>query len=184
MKKINLILLAAGDSERFGKENKLITQIKDTAMIEHALKLTTAYEWNKITVVTKYQEVYEMSKKYNATVAWNLRTDLGISYSIKLGLDNGPDADAFCFLVCDQPYLKENTVNALIELFNTSDKGIACVKYGDKTGNPVVFDSKYFYDLRSLRGDVGGKKVVLDNIEDVAFLEVSDKKELEDIDYR
>lgn len=184
MKRINLILLAAGNSERFGKENKLITQIKDTAMIERALKLTKAYDWNKITVVTQYQEVYEMSKNYNATVAWNLRSDLGLSYSIKLGLDNGIDADAFVFLVCDQPYLTENTVKSLVELFNQTDKGIVCVRHGERTGNPVIFDKKYIDALKELKGDIGGKKVVLDNLEDVAFLEIDNEKELEDIDYK
>lgn len=184
MKKINLILLAAGDSERFGKENKLITQINDVGLIEHALKLTKAYEWNKVTVVTKYQEVLNLSKKYGVCVAWNIRTDLGLSYSIKIGLDNGPDADAFCFMVCDQPYLTENTVSELINLFNKTDKGIACVKHGDITGNPVIFDKKYFDELKGLKGDVGGKVIVNQNWHDVEFLEVANKNELIDIDYK
>lgn len=184
MKKINLIILAAGDSERYGKENKLITKIKDVSMIEHAFKVSKAYEWNKVTVVTQYEEVFKLAQNYGIWTAFNLRSRLGISYSIKVGLDNGLDADAFCFMVSDQPYLTKDTVKKLVDLFLSSDKGIACVKHGDRTGNPVIFDSKYVDKLKALKGDVGGKKVVIDNINDVAFLEIDDEKELEDIDYK
>lgn len=172
MKKINLIILTSSNSMICEKEDKMTAKRKYISLIENTLKLAKEYQWNKITVVTQYEEIYKMSKAYNATVAWNLRSDLGLSYSMKLGIDNGTDADAFCFLVCNQSYLKENTLKSLVDLFNQTDKGIACVKYGDTKANIVIFNSNYLEQLQSLRGDNGPKKIVLDNIGDVVFLEI------------
>ena len=47
---------------------------------------------------------------------------------------------------------------------------------------PVFFSGKYYPELLALTGDTGGKRVMRKYMQDVALLEVPDKKELTDMD--
>lgn len=61
-------------------------------------------------------------------------------------------------------------------------KGIACVEYDGKLGNPCVFSERYYGELMGLEGDVGGKRVVVRNRKDVAVMRVVDGREVMDVD--
>ena len=87
------------------------------------------------------------------------------------------------FGVCDQPYLRTDTMRELIRLFTSSECGLAACAEGGRVGNPVICDKKYCPELLELAGDKGGKRVLLRHAEDAALLE-TDPHELEDIDYR
>ena len=56
-------------------------------------------------------------------------------------------------------------------------KGIACVEYDGKLGNPCVFSERYYGELMGLEGDVGGKRVVVRNRKDVAVMRVVDGRD-------
>ncbi len=81
--------------------------------------------------------------------------------------------DACLFTVADQPWLRE-TVFGLVDVFLRDGKGIACVEYDGKTGNPCVFSKRYYGELMKLSGDVGGKRVVVAHRGDVAVMKVED----------
>ena len=46
----------------------------------------------------------------------------------------------------------------------------------------LYFSGKYYPELLTLTGDTGGKRVMRKYMQDVALLEVSDEKELTDMD--
>ncbi len=181
---ITIILLAAGNSERFGR-NKLLELIEDKPMIEYALeKYANIGCYNRI-VVTQYDEVADIAKRYGYKVVYNTQPDLGISESIKCGLrlqSSVAPIDAVLFSVCDQPYIKEASIIRLITSYAASDKGIACLSYNDEPCNPNIFDRKYIKDLLDLEGDTGGKKIVFKHMDDVEMAKAEAKTELEDID--
>lgn len=90
--------------------------------------------------------------------------------------------DACLFTVSDQPWLRGETILALLEVFLKEGKGIACVEYDGKLGNPCVFSERYYGELMGLEGDVGGKRVVVRNRKDVAVMRVVDGREVMDVD--
>ena len=187
--KLGLVMLAAGNSRRFGS-NKLLYTVDGEPMYRHILselekvrnELETRGANCSITVVTQYDEIAEAAGKNGVSVLYNLHPDEGISSSLRIGLRKNWDADACLFTVSDQPWLRGETILELIELFLKEGKGIACVEHGGKTGNPCIFSRKYFGELMELEGDVGGKRVIRKHREDTAVLEVLDERELIDVD--
>ena len=183
--KINLILLAAGNSNRF-KGNKLLTKVNDKPMymnvVEKTLKLR--FKFNKIILVTQYEEIKAALIEEPIQVIMNKNSELGISHSIKLGISDNMEADAYMFMVCDQPFILLESMEKLIDRFMKSNKGMACVQYEGKLGNPTIFSRKYTKELLSLNGDVGGKSIIKKHLDDLEKVEISHKVELMDIDTR
>lgn len=92
------------------------------------------------------------------------------------------DTDACLFTVSDQPWLEADTVVALTELFENEKKGMACIRWNGKTGNPCIFGQKYYEELMEISGDKGGKKIIKKHPEDVAYLQIRNARELQDAD--
>lgn len=199
--KLALILLAAGDSRRFGG-NKLLTPFRGRPMYQYIAeevdKLPQDLFYEKL-VVTQYEEIGRdlIGRGYRVVV--NEESALGISHSIHLALEalkgedgvspcggeaENPSEPAFCFAVCDQPYLKADTIEGLVRGWESSGKGIGCLCNMGEFGNPAIFSEKYRTELLALKGDVGGKRVLRRHIDDLYLHEVDDGLELVDIDVR
>lgn len=193
--KLAMIMLAAGNSRRFGG-NKLLYKIEGIPMYERILTEMTAaqglLEKNfpeivcSLTVVTQYQEIMDRASEKGAKVFVNPHPEDGISSSLKIGLRANADVDAALFTVSDQPWLKAETICALTGTFLASSKGIACPAAKEeeeiRIGNPCLFSKEYFRELLALTGDTGGKKVIKRHLNDTELYFLEEKKELKDID--
>lgn len=186
-----MILLAAGRSLRFGSD-KLLYPVEGIPMYRRALGCLEAVKRSggtgpllglslSITVVTRQGEIAEAAAKAGAGVLINPHPEEGISSSLKLGLGANLHRDACLFAVADQPWLTPETVGRLLALFTGSEKGIACVSHGERTGNPCIFSRKYYPELLRLTGDTGGKRVLSSHREDLAVLQ-TEERELTDMD--
>lgn len=139
-------------------------------------------------VVTQYEEIREAAQQAGLGCRINKEPELGISHSIRLGveaveeLSKGGTRDAILFVVCDQPELTEEVFYGLIRSYEASSKRIACVADGERLGNPVIFESAYWEELKSLCEEQGGKTVLKRHREDVELYQVKDGKKLRDID--
>lgn len=182
--RINLILLASGNSKRFDG-NKLLTNFNDKPLYMYTLdKIKSIDGLNKVIVVTQYDEIKTKSIDLGFDIVLNKESNLGISNSIILGINRDKEADGYMFMVCDQPFIKIKSINKLIEEFNSCNKGICSVAYKDRLGNPNIFSRKYLDELLSLKGDVGGKYVLKKHIDDLKIIQVEYEEELKDIDTR
>ena len=179
--KISAILLAAGNSTRFG-ENKLLAEVDGEKMYMNSVKCVEGIEFYEKIIVTQFNEIKEKLKDTDFKIVINNNSELGLSHSISLGINASGEVDAYLFLVCDQPYLKRQTIEKIIKAFKDGDKGIACVRSNGRTGNPCIFSKAYKNKLLELTGDVGGKQIINNNSDEVLFVEIKDEKELVDID--
>ena len=179
--RINLILLAAGNSKRFNG-NKLLTIYKEKPIYMYIVEKVFDLKVNKIICVTQYEEIREALLHTNINIVINDNSSLGISSSIKLGINFDKNADGYMFMVCDQPFISIKTLNSVIDNFINGDKGIVCVGYGDNKGNPVIFSKKYINELLLLEGDNGGKRVLKRHLNDLKIVNVDNEVELVDID--
>ncbi|WP_195986376.1 nucleotidyltransferase family protein [Clostridium sp. D53t1_180928_C8] len=181
--KINLILLAAGNSKRF-KGNKLLAIYKDKPIYMHIVNNITKLEVNKIICVTQYEEIKKELLNTNITVIMNTNSSIGISSSIKLGINFDKEADGYMFMVCDQPFITEKTLKILLDNFINGEKGIVCVGCGNNKGNPVIFSKKYIDELLLLEGDNGGRQILKEHLNDLNVVNIDNDIELFDIDTR
>ena len=185
VEKLTLIMLAAGNSRRFGS-NKLLYEIDGIPMYLRTLnqlqKAASELGNCEIIVVTRYEEIADKAKKMGAKVRINPQPERGISSSMQIGLAAAKESTSCLFTVSDQPWLTAETIIDLVHKFQTEHKGMACTIRDGKTGNPCIFSRKYYQELQVITGDKGGKQIINRHPEDVAYLEIEDAKELVDVD--
>ena len=194
--KLAIILEAAGDAKRFGR-NKLLEPLTDgRPMVSRILDAVRALEASSETtdfgkvassakiLVTQYDEVAELADDF--TVVRNSHPELGISLSMQLGIDAAGDADAYMFCVCDQPELKASTIKRLIESYMTAcekyDAPIVSLSWQGIMYNPKIFSSLYKEELMSLSGDTGGRQIIKDHMDELILVEADSELEIKDID--
>jgi CTP:molybdopterin cytidylyltransferase MocA len=91
-------------------------------------------------------------------LAVNPDPERGLSSSIRLGMDVLPSSvDAVLIAAADLPFLEAAQVQQLVSAYRPGT--IVVSRYGDHTGNPQVYDRKFFGELRRLAGDRGGRLV-------------------------
>ena len=181
---MDLIIMASGDSVRFGK-NKLNVALDKEKMYEKTARIyNEAYEFEEKIIVSKYADILDYMRKKGFTPVFNDNSVLGQSYSIRLGLQKlgKKDNSAMMFAVCDQPLLKPDTIKKLILVYEKSDKSMAVLRYGKRLGNPCIFSYKWYDELCLLRGDIGGKTIIKKHPKELLCVDIDDENELIDID--
>ena len=176
--KIGCVVLAAGNARRFGS-NKLQVQVDGESLIRRALE--TVPSGLVTVVVSQYPEILSLAGEYGFEAVWNDQPDLGLSRSVRLGLERLSDCDGVLFLVSDQPWLKRDSAEALAALWAQNPAKIAAMAHGGVRGNPCLFPARFYPELLALNGDRGGSAVIRNHEADLILLE-TDALELTDID--
>ena len=183
-KKYAVVVLAAGASKRFGG-NKLLTSIQGKPLYEHMLRKVDALSAFPTYIVTGYEEIQKAAEEKKIHGVENRQPELGISHSLRLGLSaclqENPEIQGVLFSVCDQPNLQLSTMLGLIRTAMLHPGKIVCSGHEGKSGNPVVWDKKFFEELMKLEGDTGGK-VILEKRKEQCILLEAEAEELKDID--
>lgn len=184
-----MIYLAAGLSSRYGS-NKLLEMVDDKPMYRHLLDILTIMKEEEphryeLVVVTAYEEIEKAVEGLNLKVVRNENQELGISHSIKLGIESCGEIgqhDHVMFAVADQPYIQEEELFGFIHMYQRSYKGIGCLSFDGVMGNPVIFQGKFVPELLALTGDTGGKAVVKAHPQEIFLYEAESEKSLQDLD--
>src|SRR4051812_703442 len=121
MRKVAAIILAAGESSRFGKSKQLLS-LNGKSLLERIVH--EALEANcSPTLVILGADAEEMERESDATRAVVIKNEYwkrGIGTSIRAGVehvgDNFSDVDAIMLLVCDQPFVDAEVIGSLIAL--------------------------------------------------------------------
>jgi len=97
------------------------------------------------------------------------------------GMEN-LDSDGIMFILGDMPFISSKIINQLVQQFD-SNKIIVPFNNG-KRGNPVIFPSHLFSELKKISGDRGAKPLIQKYIEDVKEVPIQSKAIFQDIDDR
>lgn len=176
--KTNLVILAAGNSTRF-HANKLLHSINDKMIIQHVFETCKNVDFHKVIVVTQYDQIKELASQYGYQSIINKFPMLGLSHSIKLGVHASKECEQIMFLAADQPFIKQETLQTLLQM--SDGEHILSASVDGIIKNPMLFPSAYFFELCNLTNDIGGKKVAMKAIHKVIKVEV-DELQLKDID--
>jgi molybdenum cofactor cytidylyltransferase len=183
---ISALLLAAGIGERMGAAKQLLP-VGGKRMVEASLHNLLASPVDEIVVVLGFAaaEIRPFVEgKERVRVVINPRFQDGMSTSIHAGLKAvAPRCAGILIALADQPFIPPEIINQLIERFAQGEKGIVLPVYAGQQGHPVIFDRKrYEQDLLALQGDVGGKEIVRNHLDDVLEVAVDSPGVVKDID--
>ena len=91
----------------------------------------------------------------------NPEPEAGQASSIACGVSAlGPAASATLIALGDQPALPPDVIPRLLQTFRETGKAVVAPVYRGAQGNPVLFASAVFPELRGLTGDRGARSVV------------------------
>ena len=178
------VLLAGGDSSRFGAENKLFVEIEGQSIIKMATQNLIDSGVESVKIVTGYQaeRVEEELSHLDVEFLYNEDWKMGQSTSVRRGIDAILEENAVVFALGDMPFVKSSSVNELISVqMNKKVGDVFVAGYRGRRGNPVLFRTSVMEVLKEgLRGDEGGNSILKDLGMDL--VETGDRGVLFDID--
>ncbi|MDX9871489.1 MAG: molybdenum cofactor cytidylyltransferase [Clostridia bacterium] len=187
---IAALVLAAGISRRMGR-NKLLLEFGEKTIIEKTLENILASQVNTVTVTLGHmkEEMARILAPYadagSITLAENPFYPEGMGSTVRVGvkrvLEKGT-YDAIMFFNGDMPFIRPQTIDALIETYVRQDAAIVVPCFQGRRGNPVLFGKKFFRELLEASGDVGARELLQKHAAEVVWLEVADPGIHEDID--
>lgn len=188
---ISAVILAAGRAERMG-EPKLFLPLGGKPLLQWVLESALASDLDEVICVTR--ELNSARRLINVTderLFWllNYAADRGQSTSVITGLWAANAAtDGVMFLCGDQPLVRPELINALLEKFDDTSAWIVAPKFNGEVRNPILFHRKLFPELLQLTGDRGGrplldkhkrKTALLDWPEELSFLDIDEREDYE-----
>ncbi len=155
------IVLAAGESSRFGEPKQLLKWYGVPFVRQVASKALDVGLNPVIVVVGAYRsEVARAVEDLDVLVVENQSWKEGQSTSIKVGMEAlTRKAGATLFLLTDQPQVSKELLIKLVETHAGSLSPIISPQIDGQRGNPVLFDRVTFPDLYGLKGDMGGRQL-------------------------
>ena len=183
---IKAILLAAGQSKRMKSENKLIKLYKNKPLINYSLNVLKKSKVNKIIIVLGHQhkEVKKIIKKNKKIIfTYNKNYKQGMASSIKTGLKKISKNDkGFIIAQSDMPFVKQSDINKICRSINSKKFLIHALKYKNRVGNPIGFDSSLIKKFKNIKGQFGAKFMVKRLKNRTNFIKTKSIKSFKDFD--
>ncbi len=178
MKKVACVIMASGQGKRFGS-NKLLADFCGKTLIQRTLELTEGLFERRI-VVTRTEEVAKLCEQQKIPVLFHAFPDR--SDTVRLGVEAMEEMDACLFCPCDQPLLRRESLKCMLAAYDCGEKSIFRLGYEEHIGAPVLFDRRYFQQLRQLPPHNGGSYVIKQVPSEVQVIQAQRKWELFDVD--
>ena len=183
---IKAILLAAGQSKRLKSENKLIKLYKNKPLINYSLNVLTKSKVNKIIIVLGHQhkELKKIIKKNKKIIfTYNKNYKKGMASSIKIGLKKISKNDkGFIVAQSDMPFVKQSDINKICRSINSKKFLVHALKYKNRVGNPIGFDSSLIKKFKNIKGQFGAKFMVKRLKNRTNFIKTKSIKSFKDFD--
>lgn len=173
---LTCIVLASGQSKRLGFD-KLSYVINDKLVIEYLFDEINKIDFDEIIIVTNNKTITK-PKKYKFVD--NPDYKIGMSSSIKQGLLHAKDTNDYMFFVGDQPLLKKNIIQKLIQ--SMQDNKIVLPIVDGLNKNPVIFPNKWRNELLKLNGDIGGRQIIKNNPNEIIKVNFNNEHYFFDLD--
>lgn len=185
------IILAAGESTRFGKPKQLLDW-KGQAFVRAVAMTALEAGLSPVIVVigANGEQVEAAVKDLNVMIVrnddWKSGQGSSIREAVKAITPNpfpktgAGNIGACIFLLADQPQTTTSIIRALVERHAEGLYPIVAPLVLDQRANPVLFDRETFADLLGIEGDVGGRAIF--HKHHVEYLPWHDDRMLLDVD--
>ncbi|MFZ3150368.1 MAG: nucleotidyltransferase family protein [Anaerolineaceae bacterium] len=175
------VILAAGGSSRLGVPKQLLPWGKKN-LINTCINTARISGLDPLVVVlgAHREAILPVLDQHGVYVVENTQWEEGQSSSIHAGIRALPsDIRGALLLLADQPQISVNLITAIIEAAKQKDSIVAPVISG-RRANPVYFPARTFDALMQIKGDQGGRAVMLQY--QLALLDWQEEDMAEDID--
>lgn len=165
---IGIILLAAGNSQRFGPTNKLLSPFHGKPLICHVAQALATAQIGQIYAITGHQSdaIMHALSAIECQQIHNTHHHTGIASSIATGITALRDRyDHLMIALGDTPHILPEHIHRIAQYHlscQTPRQMITRPRYGTQFGHPVIWGAVYFDKLSCLTGDVGGQHLITD----------------------
>jgi molybdenum cofactor cytidylyltransferase len=184
-RRIEAILLAAGESRRMGYPKPLL-RVGTESFISRTTTLALGVASRLIIVLGAHSERVRpaVSRDPRITVVENPDFDRGQLSSLKVGLAEAMagGADAVVVHLADHPLVAQATFRALLDDYLKTGQPIVVARCRGSRGHPVIFDRAVFGELMAAPEDQGARVVVSADIARVGYVDVADPGVVLDLD--
>lgn len=196
------VLLAAGDSRRFGDRNKLLVDVDggertggsrassdrrsdSEPMVRRAARCLTDAGLDRVIAVVGHEadRVREALDGLDLEIVENPRYEQGQATTLEVGTRTAREAGAaaVCYALGDMPWVLPETVESLVRAYIADAGDPLAAAYEGRRGNPTLFDARHFDALEAVDGDVGGRELLLAD-DRAALVESGDPGVRRDVD--
>lgn len=154
-----LVLLAAGQSLRFGRADKLAASWRGKPLALHAVTALKPIDFAARVAIVSETALDFGALGYRVVV--NDRPEDGLSRSLRLGVEQAQALGAAAMLVAlaDMPRVTTLHFLHLLDAAARADAVVASSD-GDRVTPPAVFGAGRFAELAAATGDVGGRALL------------------------
>jgi molybdenum cofactor cytidylyltransferase len=181
------VVLAAGLSDRFGEDDKLLATLAGDPLVTHAVRTLTAADLDAVAAVVAPDSgvADALAATFpDVTLVENPDAAAGQATSVHRAVAWArPAHDAVVFALGDMPRVRPETVDRLVAAWRDGAGSALAPRYDGQRGNPVLFDREHFDALATVSGDTGGRSV-FQNAADSTFVDVDDPGVRVDVDTR
>ena len=186
MTMVSAILLAAGESRRMGEINKLELQVDGVPLLRRTAETLLASNLKEIVVVLGHEadKARSILEGLPLNFVDNEAYREGQMTSVYKGLLSlSKVCDGVMICLSDQPLLQADDVNVLIEAFGQRSHGSILVPtYQGQRGNPIIFDYEHRQGILNGERNLGCKKLIEKNPEQVSSFEMGNDHVVIDLD--
>jgi molybdenum cofactor cytidylyltransferase len=157
-----IIVLAAGGSSRFGQPKQLASYGGKT-LLRRAVETALASVYAPVIVVlgAQAEQMRLELEGLRVTICENARWEEGMTSSIQAGMEAIPtEADGTAIMLCDQPLLTPEVLNALAAKLVETQAPLAACEYGNTLGVPALFTRPLYAEIFALSGTEGAKAII------------------------
>ena len=162
---LHAIVLAAGQSSRFGSAKQLV-RIAGRPMLHAAVTRAVEVAGNSVFVVlgARAAELAPLLNHTPASIVINREWREGIGSSIRAGVARLPaSCTAVLLLLADQAAITTEDLRRLVGAWRRQPDHIVAAVYEGTVGVPAIFPRSTFADLAHLRGDQGARGLIQRN---------------------
>lgn len=159
---LHAIVLAAGESSRFGSAKQLV-RIGDRPLLTVVAGRAAEVVGHALIVVlgARASELSPLLRHSPGSVVINRDWREGLASSIRAGVARLPASCAGVMLVlADQACVTAEDLGRLAGAWRRQPQHIAAARYGGTLGVPAIFPQHLFGELSELKGDVGARALL------------------------
>ncbi len=179
---VGVLMLAAGQSRRFGSDKRLAPFRPERSLLEASVETVNKAGLPLLVALRPddHTLAHQLTRRGVATVPCE-NAGAGMGHTIADGVAAVPtDWNGLLIALGDMPLVKPTTYLRLARCL--SRDGIVVPEYDGRRGHPVGFGAHFFAALQCLGGDRGGAELLQRHPHRVSRLAVDDRGILLDVD--
>ena len=153
-----LILLASGQSQRFGSENKLLADLNGKPLIQHVIDNFAPFKFSACYAVVSNDDVADVLAPLGFNIIRNKSPESGHGHALSLGAGalKKSGRHMACIGLADMPFVSADHIKNLLGLADNAETVMSIHKNIHMP--PAMFKGAAFERLLSAFGDKGAKR--------------------------